>query len=91
MEKKAENSTTNYAPEKVTGAVEIHFTKIVSGGNTTISGTIRKGSADIGSVSFETTGNYLITQLKPYGDLTDEEVTAVYHSVPGCIAEMLAD
>lgn len=91
MEKKAENSTTNYAPEQVSEAVEIHFTKIVSGGNTTVSGTIKKGSADVGSVSFETTGNYLITQLKPYGDLTDEEVMAVYNSVPGCIAEMLND
>lgn len=33
MEKKAENSTTNYAPEKVTDGVEINFTKIVTGGN----------------------------------------------------------
>lgn len=91
MEKKAENSTTNYAPEKVTEAVEIHFTKIVSGGNTTVSGTIKKESADVGSVSFETTGNYLITQLKPYNSLTGEEVQSVYTAVPGCIAEMLND
>lgn len=91
MEKKAENSTTNYAPEKVTEAVEIHFTKVVSGGNTTISGTIKKGSADSGSVSYETNGNYLITQLKPYDGLTAEEVTAVYAAVPGCIDEMLND
>lgn len=91
MEKKAENSTTNYAPEKVTEAVELHFTKIVSGGNTTISGTIRKGSADVGSVSFETTGNYLITSIKPYTGLTDGEVVAVYNAVPGCITEMLND
>ena len=80
MEKKAENSTTNYAPEKVTEAVEIHFTKIVSGGNTTISGTIKKGSADAGTV-----------QLKPYNALTADEVTAVYAAVPGCITEMLND
>lgn len=91
MEKKAENSTTNYAPEKITEAVEIHFTKIVSGGNTTISGTIKKDSADAGTVSFETTGNYLITQLKPYNALTADEVTAVYAAVPGCITEMLND
>lgn len=91
MEKKAENSTTNYAPEKVTDGVEIHFTKIVSGGGTTISGSIKKGSADAGSVSFETTGNYLITQLKPYSGLTGEEVLAVYNAVPGCITEMLND
>ncbi len=91
MEKKAENSTTNYAPEKVSEAVEIHFTKIVSGGNTTVSGTIRKDGSDVGSVSFETAGNYLITSLKPYGGLTGEEVTAVYSAVPGCITEMLDD
>jgi len=91
MEKKAENSTTNYAPEKVTDAVEINFTKIVTGGNTTISGTIKKDSTDAGSVSFETTGNYLITSIKPYTGLTDEEVVAVYNAVPGCITEMLND
>lgn len=68
MEKKAENSTTNYAPEKVTDGVEINFTKIVTGGNTTISGTIKKDSTDVGSVSFETTGNYLITSIKPFRD-----------------------
>lgn len=91
MEKKAENSTTNYAPEKVTDGVEINFTKIVTGGNTTISGTIKKDSTDVGSVSFETTGNYLITSIKPYTGLTDEEVVAVYNAVPGCITEMLND
>lgn len=91
MEKKAENSTTNYAPEKVTEAVEINFTKIVAGGNTTISGSIRKESAEVGTVSFESGGNYFITSLKPYTGLTDEEVVSVYKSVPGYIAEMLND
>lgn len=89
MEKKSQNSTTNYAPEKVTEAVEINFTRIVSGGNTTISGSIRKDGSEAGTVSFESSGNYLITSLKPYSVLTDEEVAAVYHAVPGCITEML--
>lgn len=91
MEKKSQNSTTNYAPEKVTEAVEINFTRIVSGGNTTISGSIRKDGSEVGTVSFESAGNYLITSLKPYAGLTAEEVSSVYNSVPGCIAEMLED
>lgn len=91
MEKKAENSTTNYAPETVAEGIEINFTKIVTGGNTTISGAIKKGSADVGSVSYENQGNYLITQLKPYGSLTGEEVKAVYDAIPDCINEMLND
>lgn len=91
MEKKAENSTTNYAPEKVTEGVEINFTKIVSSGKTQISGSIRKASEEVGSVSFDTKDNYLITSLKPYSSLTAEEVKAVYDAVPRCIAEMLND
>lgn len=91
MEKKAENSTTNYAPEIVAEGIEINFTKIVSGSNTTISGTIKKGSTDVGSVSYENQGNYLITQIKPYSNLTGEEVKAVYEAVPDCITEMLND
>lgn len=91
MEKKSQNSTTNYAPEKVTEAVEVNFTRIVSGGNTSISGSIRKDGSEVGAVSFESAGNYLITSLKPYGVLSGDEVTAVYNSVPGCIAEMLDD
>ncbi|RXE62443.1 hypothetical protein [Paramuribaculum intestinale] len=91
MEKKAENSTTNYAPEIVAEGIEINFTKIVSGSNTTISGTIKKESTDVGSVSYENQGNYLITQIKPYSNLTGEEVKAVYEAVPDCITEMLND
>ena len=91
MEKKAENSTTNYAPEIVAEGIEINFTKIVSGSNTTISGTIKKESTDVGSVSYENQGNYLITQIKPYSNLTGEEVKAVYEAVPECITEMLND
>lgn len=91
MEKKAENSTTNYAPEIVAEGIEINFTKIVSGSNTTISGTIKKESTDVGSVSYENQGNYLITQIKPYSNLTGEEVKAVYEAVPDCITEMLDD
>lgn len=89
MEKKAENSTTNYAPEKVAETVEIHFSKIVSGGNTTISGAIKKESADVGSVSFSTQGSYLITQLKPFASFTSEEIKAIHEAVPACISEML--
>lgn len=91
MEKKSENATTNYAPEKITETVEINFTKIVNPGKTVVSGTIRKSSEDVGSVSLDTKDNYLITSLKPYGTLTPEEVKAVYDAVPGCIAEMLND
>lgn len=91
MKKKAENSTTNYDPEKITDAVEINFTKIASPGKTVISGTIRKSSEDVGSVSLDTKDNYLITSLKPHSSLTAEEVKAVYDAVPGCITEMLND
>ena len=91
MEKKAQNSTTNYAPEKVSEAVEIHFTKIVSGGNTAISGSIRKEGTEAGTVSYEAAGNYLITSLKPYSTLEPEEVKAAYDAIPDCIAEMLND
>lgn len=91
MEKKAQNATTNYAPEKVTEKVEITFTKIVSPGKTTISGQISKNAANVGSVSYESTGDYLITSLKPCSALDADEMKAIHEAVPGCISEMLAD
>ena len=89
MKKKTENATVNYDPEQVIEGVEINFTKSVSSGNRTINGTIRKEGSDVGTIAFDERGGFLITSLKPYGDLTQEEVEAVYASVPGCIAEML--
>lgn len=91
MEKKAQNATTNYAPEKVTEKVEITFTKIVSPGKTTISGQVNKDAANVGSVSYENIGDYLITSLKPCSALDSEEIRAIHEAVPGCISEMLAD
>lgn len=91
MEKKAQNATTSYAPEKVSEKVEIVFTKIVAPGKTTISGQVNKDGANVGSVSYENTGDYLITSLKPCSALDAGEVKAVHEAVPGCISEMLAD
>lgn len=91
MEKKAQNATTNYAPEKITEKVDITFTKIVAPGKTTISGQINKEGADVGSVSYESAGDYLITSLKPCSAFDTGEIKAIHEAVPGCISEMLAD
>ncbi len=91
MKKKAENSTVNYDPEKVTESVEITFTKVTGSGNTTINGQIRKEGAVVGSVSYDERGGFLITSLKPYASLTSEEVSAVHSSIPGYVQEMLEE
>lgn len=89
MKKKAENSTVNYDPEMVIEGVEITFTKVTSSGNTTINGAIRKDGAEVGSVSYDERGGFLITSLKPYVSLTQKEVSAVYSAIPGYILEMI--
>ena len=91
MKKKSLNSTVNYDPVEVSINVEISFTKIVNATTTTITGTIRKDGANVGSVSYDAKGNYLLSQIKPYDALTFDEIKAVYNSVSDCIAEILND
>lgn len=89
MEKRTENSTTTYNPVVIAENVEIVFTKNNSAGSRTISGQISKGSENVGSVSYEDRGNYLIVSIKPYSSLTQDEVKALFLEVPTCIFEML--
>lgn len=91
MEKKTQNVSASYAPEQVTENVEITFTKMVRGNNITIVGNIKKNDDNVGSVSYDAVGNYMISQLKPFDVLTEEEVTAVHNAMPRCITEILND
>lgn len=91
MKKKTQNMSVRYDAEKVTANVEISFSKIAKGGNTTIVGNIKKSGSDVGSVSYDAAGNYMISQLKPFDTLTEEEVAAVHNAMPRCIAEILND
>ncbi len=92
MEKKTENSTVSYAPEHITEAVEINFTKITTRNKVMVTGSIRKAGSEVGAVSLESgAGDSLITSIKPYSALTGDEIAAVHSAIPGCISEILND
>lgn len=91
MKKKTANSTVNYDPEVINESTAIHFTKVTNANGRTLYGKIVKDDAEVGNVSYEEQGNYMITSLKPYTSLTDAEVDAIYAKVPGCVREALAE
>ena len=64
------------------------FTKITNANGCTIYGKIEKDATEVGSISYETKGNYLITSFKPADRLTQEEKQAIYEAVPGWITEV---
>lgn len=88
MKEQTTNSTVNYEPVVVSDETSIYFTKVTTSNNVAVYGKIVKAGAEVGNVSFDKAGGYLITSLKPYSDLTQEEVVGVYQNVPGCIKEM---
>lgn len=91
MKKKTANSTVNYDPEVVSEQTSIHFTRVTNTAGRTLYGKIIKDDAEVGNVSYDEKGGYLITSLKPYASLTADEVDAIYMKVPGCVREALAD
>lgn len=91
MKKKTANSTVNYDPEVVSEACAIHFTRVTNAAGRTLYGKIIKDDAEVGNVSYDEKGGYLITSLKPYASLSDDEVDTIYRKVPGCVREALSD
>lgn len=91
MKKKAERTSVNYDPVAISEAASIQFHKTVNSAGTTIYGKVTKDGAEVGNVSYDESGGYLITSVKPFGSLTKEEVAELYAQVPTCIDEMLND
>ena len=91
MKKKTERTSVSYDPVTLSDAASVQFTKTVKGTGTTIYGKIIKEDTEVGQVSYDESGGYLITTVKPFSCLTKEEVAALYAEVPTCIDEMLND
>ena len=91
MLKKTTNSTGAYEPIAISDETVMKFQKVTNAKGSTIYGKIVKNDAECGSVSYEETGDYLITSLKPRSMFTPEEITAIHADGPGCIAEIMAD
>lgn len=91
MKKKTANSTVNYDPEVVSEVCSIHFTRVTNAAGRTLYGKIIKDDAEVGSISYDEKGGYLITSLKPYASLTSDEVDTIYGKVPVCVREALSE
>ena len=90
MKEKKSNSVTSFQPEKITDEVSVEFTRVVDASNTTINGMLTKGGASVGDISYDKTGDFLITRIKPFSLLDADEVSAVHAAVPEFIKEMLS-
>ena len=91
MKKKTERTSVSYDPVTLSDAASVQLTKTVKGTGTTIYGKIIKEDTEVCQVSYDESGGYLITTVKPFSSLTKEEVAALYAEVPTCIDEMLND
>lgn len=89
MKKKTERTSVSYDPVVISEVASVHFTKSVKQTGTSIYGKILKDGAEVGQVSYEESGGYLITSVKPFSSLTKEEVSELYAQVPACIDEIL--
>ncbi|MBR2007131.1 MAG: hypothetical protein IKA01_04055 [Alistipes sp.] len=89
MKKKTEKTSVSYDPVVISETTNVQFTKSVKSTGTAIYGKILKDGAEVGQVSYEETGDYMITSVKPFSKLTKEEVAELYAQVPTCIDEML--
>lgn len=91
MLKKTTNSTVAYEPIAISDETVMKFQKVTNAKGTTIYGKIVKNDAECGSVSYDSSGDYLITSLKPRSMFTEEEVAAIHAHAPVCVAEILAE
>lgn len=91
MLKKTTNSTVTYEPFAISEETSMKFQKVTNAKGVTVYGKIVKNDAECGSVSYDESGDYLITSLKPHSMFTPEEVAAIHSQVPECVAEILSD
>ncbi len=91
MKKKSSNSSVSYDPVVLSENASINFTRVSNTNGTTVYGKIVKDGAEVGNVAYDSRGGYMNTSLKPFAALTQEEVSAVYATVPGCINEILSE
>lgn len=91
MLKKTTNSTVTYEPFAISEGAFMKFQKVANAKGVTVYGKIVKNDAECGSVSYDSSGDYLITSLKPRSMFTEEEVTAIHTHAPVCVAEILAE
>lgn len=91
MLKKTTNSTVTYEPFAISEVTSMKFQRVANARGVTIYGKIVKNDAECGSVSYDSSGDYLITSLKPRSMFTEEEVAAIHAQVPACVADILSD
>ena len=91
MLKKTINSTVTYEPLKISEETCVKFQRVANAKGVTVYSKIVKNDAECGSVSYDSSGDYLITSLKPHSMFTSEEVTAIHAQVPACVAEILSE
>lgn len=89
--KKIKATATESFEENVTKNIKLDFVRISTSSNTTISGTIVKDDAKIGSCTYDKSTDVVTTQLKPFSTLTADEFSSLYTAIAACLADLSAD
>lgn len=87
MEKIQTNSTEKF--KDTVGNLTVNFRKTVSGNNVTIYAEITQNENKVGTLTYDRNANYLILTLKPYSDVSKDDVKAVYAKVSEWIDELI--
>lgn len=91
MKKVTQNATITFEPEVINENTTVTFTKVTNAKGSTLYGKVQKDGAEVGSISYEDTGNFLVISLKPISKLTAEEQATICQNTPTWIAEAMAE
>lgn len=86
---KTENTNQTFEPVVINDSTKVNFSRVVDASGTTIHGKIEKDNAEVGNISFSTSGGYLIVSLKPFAKLDREEITSICQQAPEWIFEAI--
>lgn len=91
MKKVTQNATITFEPEVINENTTVTFTKVTNAKGSTLYGKVQKDGAEVGSISYEDSGNFLIISLKPISKLTAEEQAAICQNTLMWISEAMAE
>lgn len=87
MEKITTNATEKFA-DKVNN-LDVNFRKVTTPNNVSVYAEIRQQDAQVGSLSYDKSANYMTVTIKPFSAISKEDVAAISAKVPEWITELI--
>lgn len=87
MEKITTNATEKFA-DKVNN-LDVNIRKVTTPNNVSVYAEIMQGGSQVGSLSYDKSANYLNLNIKPFSEVSKENVEAIYAKTPEWINELI--